>query len=212
MKLSASFLTMKEDRMNELINTPIDYIHVDVMDGVFVKNLSDSIYSVKEKLKDNTKKLDVHLMVKDVFKYVDDFKTLNPEYIIFHYEAVKDHMEVINRIKSLNIKVGIAINPGTLVDAILSFLDKIDLVLVMSVIPGKGGQSFINNSLFKIKRLNFLREINHFNYVIEVDGGVNDEVIKNLNGVDIVVAGNYITSADNYLEQVNKLKDNFPLA
>ena len=101
-------------------------------------------------------------MVKDVKKYVDDYSKLKPKYITFHYEAVKNHMEIINYIKSLDIKVGLAINPGTPVDSILSFLDCIDLVLIMSVQPGKGGQQFIDSTLGKIKRINFRKIENSF--------------------------------------------------
>lgn len=212
MELSASFLAMKENRMQELINTPIDYIHVDVMDGEFVKNKSANYLQIKEMLKNNNKRLDVHLMVNDVLRYIEEYRELNPEYIIFHYEAIKDHLKIIKYLKSLNIKVGIAISPGTLVDAILSYLDMIDLVLVMSVIPGKGGQTFIPSSLEKIRKLNILRKINNLNFKIEVDGGINNETVKKLNYVDIVVAGSYITNADNYLMQVTSLKNEFPLA
>lgn len=207
MKIAASFLSMKEDRMQELDQTTVDYMHVDVMDGIFVPEVSISNEEMALKLKDVTKPLDIHLMVKDVISYIDFYKDLNPHNITFHYEAVRDNvMEVINYLKKLNIKVGLAINPGTPIDSILSFLDQVDYILIMSVYPGRGGQEFIRETEQKVNRLNHVRKIISFTFKIEVDGGINDKTIEKISAADIAVAGNYITSADDYQKQVSTLK------
>ena len=212
MKLGTSILKLDYNRINEIYASDTDYIHLDVMDGEFVLETTNLFHTVSDLLKDNNKPLDVHLMVKDVKKYVDDYSKLKPKYITFHYEAVKNHMEIINYIKSLDIKVGLAINPGTPVDSILSFLDCIDLVLIMSVQPGKGGQQFIDSTLGKIKRINFIRNINNLKFKIEVDGGINDFNVSKLDGVDVVVCGTNITSSPDFNRQIHTIKDNFPIA
>lgn len=212
MLLGASILNIDNNRLNELYMSDIDYVHVDVMDGEFVTSTTDLFYRVKDKLASNQKNIDVHLMVKDIKKYVDEYKELSPSFIIFHYEACLNHLEIINYIKSLNIKVGLAISPGTPVDSILSFLDVIDLVLVMSVQPGKGGQEFIESTISKIKRLAFIRELNNLKFKIEVDGGINDTNVNKLENVDYVVSGSYITKSDNFSDKIVRIKSNFPLA
>ena len=206
MKISASFLSMKEDRMQELDRTTVDFLHVDVMDGEFVKEKSISNDEMALKLKDVTKPLDIHLMVKDVKSYIDFYKDLHPAFITFHYEATNDPMSIINYLRSLNIKVGLAINPGTPIDSILSYLDQVDLILVMSVYPGRGGQEFIRDTERKLNKLNHVRKIIYLNYKIEVDGGINDKTIEKVKDADIAVSGYYITSADDYQRQVNILK------
>ena len=166
--ISASFLSIKDnikDNIKKLDSTSIDMLHVDIMDGVFVENKTWSIDEVNTLLINTTKPKDVHLMVKDVKKYIDDFKLLNPNYITFHYEAVDNVLEVINYIKELGIKVGLSIKPHTSVDSIKKYLNDIDLILVMSVEPGKGGQKFIENSINKINYLDQLREENNYHYV-----------------------------------------------
>ena len=212
MLLGTSILKIDSNRMKELFLSDTDFIHVDVMDGEFVPETTSLFYSVKEKLNDNTKDLDVHLMVKDVKKFVQDYSELGPKYMTFHYEAVKDHMDIINYIKSLNIKVGLAINPGTPVDSILSFLDRVDMVLIMSVQPGKGGQQFIESTISKINRLQFIRDINEMSFEIEVDGGIKDTNVYKLENVDLVVCGTCITSSNDFNKQIHTIKNNFPLA
>lgn len=202
MKISASFLSSNynlEDTIKYLDESSTDYIHVDFMDNTFVNNTS---YSLKELevLKNTSKKLDVHLMVSDPLKYIDYFSKLNTEFISFHYEAVNNHLEVINYIKEKNIKVGIAINPETNIDVLNPFFDLIDLVLVMSVIPGRGGQEFIYNTVNKIKELKEKKNI-----LINVDGGINKDTIK-LVDTDIAVAGSYICKSDNFEERINSLR------
>ena len=197
MKISASFLTIDNiDNVNKLVNCDIDYLHLDIMDGIFVDNKNE-VLEVP-----HIKPLDIHLMVSDVYKYIDKYKTLNPLYITFHYETGVDILSVINYIKKFNIKVGLSIKPSTKVEEIIPYLPYLDLVLVMSVEPGKGGQSFIMDSIDKIKKLKELKG----DYVIEVDGGINDSTIKYVNNADIVVVGSYITSG-NYEERIKNLKE-----
>lgn len=197
MKISASFLTIDNiDNVNKLVNCDIDYLHLDIMDGIFVDNKNE-VLEVP-----HIKPLDIHLMVSDVYKYIDKYKTLNPLYITFHYETGADILSVINYIKKFNIKVGLSIKPSTKVEEIIPYLPYLDLVLVMSVEPGKGGQSFIMNSVDKIKKLKELKG----DYVIEVDGGINDNTIKYVSDADIVVVGSYITSG-NYEERIKNLKE-----
>ena len=206
MKIAASFLSIKDNKKEEikkLDKLNIDYLHVDVMDGIFVPNKTMSITEFKEVLEDTNTKKDVHIMVSDVKKYVDDFSALKPEYITFHYEAVDNHIEIINYIKSKDIKVGMSIKPNTDIKEIEYLLNYIDLVLVMSVEPGRGGQSFIADSIDKVNYLYELKD--KYNYVIEVDGGINKDTIKLIDKADIAVVGSYITNG-NYEENIESLK------
>ncbi len=209
MKISTSILSVENDyiknAIDKLNNTDTDYIHLDIMDGIFVPNENWSYEFLKERLVDNKKPLDVHLMVSDVKKYIDLFSNFNPVFITFHYEAISEVGSVTNYIKSKNIKVGLAIKPATDVSEIVDYLPYVDLALVMSVEPGKGGQTFIENSVNKIEDLYKIRENQGYNYLIEVDGGINSETIKGCSKVDIAVAGKYVTSND-YQDALNNLK------
>ena len=205
--ISVSILGIKDEIKNNvhlLDKQDIDYMHIDIMDGKFVSNKTWNIDEISDIL-DNTKvKKDVHLMVKDVKKYVDDFISLKPCYITFHYEAINNVLDMIKYIKSLNIKVGLSIKPNTKVEEIIPYLSYLDLVLVMSVEPGLGGQKFIENSVYKINELYKLRNNYHYHYVIEVDGGINDVTSKLCKGADILVVGSFITNG-NYEEQIRKI-------
>ena len=204
MKISASFLSIKDnlkENIDLLTKCDIDYLHLDIMDGIFVKNKTWDISEIKNLINYN-KPLDVHLMVSDVYKYVDEYKDLNPEFITFHYEVDLDIMNIINYIKKYNIKVGLSIKPNTKVDEIIPYLPYLDLVLVMSVEPGEGGQKFIIDSVDKIKKLKELKG----DYLIEVDGGINDSTISLVKDVDIAVIGSYITSG-NYEEKIKSIKE-----
>ena len=205
MEIATSILNMKRESncLKELENTNTDYIHLDIMDGKFVTNISDLYDFIKDNEPIN-KTLDVHLMVYDVNYYIEKYSNLNPKYITIHYEIDSDINEAIELIKSKNCKVGLSIKPNTKVDEIIDYLDKIDLVLVMSVEPGYGGQSYIDIS-DKLKHLRKLQS--NYNFVIEVDGGINDTNISSID-TDIAVVGSFITSEDNYQEQINKLKEN----
>ncbi len=207
MELSVSILSIKDDIKNnvaKLINYNIDYLHIDIMDGLFVPNTTWNIDEVRSILPDY-KNLDVHLMVNDLDKYINDFISLNPSIITFHYEATFDIMKYVNLLHSYGIKAGLAIKPNTDVSEIEKYLKYVDLVLVMSVEPGFGGQKFIMDSYFKINALYNLRIENNYKYIIEVDGGVNNETIEYCNNCDIVVVGSYITKND-YEESIKNLR------
>lgn len=195
--VSISILNIKdnEDKIKQIDDLSPAFIHLDIMDGNFVKNKVDLL-----DLPNLNSKKDIHLMVNDVKSYIDIYKFYQPEYITFHLEAVNNIDDIIKYIKDLNIKVGISIKPNTSVNSLLPYLDKVDLVLVMSVEPGAGGQKFIDSSTDKIKELYRLREINNYNYVIEVDGGVNFSTKGKCAGADILVVGSYITLSDNIYE------------
>mgnify|MGYP000460648712 FL=1 len=204
MKISASFLSIKDnlkENIARLTQTDIDYLHLDIMDGNFVENKPWDIEQIKGIINYN-KPLDIHLMVDDVYKYIDQFQVLKPIYITFHYEINYDIMKVIEYIKQYGIKVGLSIKPETDVEQILPYLPYIDLILVMSVDPGSGGQTFISNTTDKIEKL---RAIDG-NFLIEVDGGINIDTIDLVKNVDIIVVGSYITNGD-YEERIKNIKE-----
>lgn len=208
MKISASFLSIKDDfkpNVEKLDKTNIDYLHLDIMDGEFVPTKTWVASQMAWLLENTSKPRDVHLMVNDVKKYVDDFVSINPTYITFHEEAVDDAMDMINYIKDKGIKVGLAIKPHTNIDTIYNYLPFIDLILVMSVEPGKGGQEFILTTVDKVNKLKEYKIENELSYEIEVDGGINIDTINLIRNADIAVIGSYITNND-YNESVNKLK------
>lgn len=200
--VSVSILNIKDNinKIKDIDNLGCDYIHIDVMDGEFVQNKTDFLFLPQL----NTKR-DVHLMVNNIKKYIDNYVKLEPEFITFHYEATNDVIGIINYIKSLNIKAGISIKPNTDISEIIPYLDMVDLVLVMSVEPGMGGQGFIPNSENKINELYRLRKENNYHYLIEVDGGVNNITVDNCKGADILVVGSYITMSDDYKETFNSM-------
>ena len=207
MLLSASFLSIKEDKKDKILklsNEQIDFLHVDVMDGVFVSNKTECLDSLK-KLLPLSMPFDVHLMVKDTISYIKDYVSLHPSYITIHVET--DYvLKAIDFIKDQDIKVGLAINPGTPVRKLIPYLPIIDLVLVMSVEPGEGEQTFIENTVNKINELNRIRDIQGYHYVIEVDGGINERTAKLCKNVDRLVSGSYITNGNSYSIQIEKLK------
>lgn len=209
MKVSVSILSSSikpQDIVKKLDNTKADYIHVDIMDGKFVENKTWTISEVKKIVSYSKLPLDVHLMVENPSKYIEDYALLNTSYITFHYEAVKDIDKMINEIKNYGLKVGIAINPETDEEVLYPYLSKIDQVLVMSVHPGKSGQSFIENTPNKIENLK--QEIINQNAktIISVDGGINDETGKICvdKGVDMLVSASYIHK--DIINNINTLK------
>ncbi len=201
-EISGSILGIKnktKEEIDKFYKSGINYLHIDVMDGKFVKNISLPYHEV-ESIVTSDQKLDIHLMVSDVYKYVLDFIKLKPEYITFHIEAVSNPLELINLIKKNNVKVGLAIKPSTNIEVIKPYLDLIDLVLVMTVEPGMGGQELILDTISKIEDLSKIKD-RHFK--IEADGGINDKTIHKLNKLDIAVVGSFLTNGD-YKE---RLKD-----
>ncbi len=204
MKISVSILNLKEkNKIKDIEKHNPDFIHIDVMDGEFVDNIACSYDSIKDYL-DNYN-YDVHLMVTNPRKYIDEFKLINPKYITFHVET-SDVLDNINYLKSLGIKAGLAINPETDLSKLTPYLDKVDLVLVMSVKPGHGGQEFITNSIDRINTLYEYRTNNNLNYMISVDGGINASTIKYVDKCDIAVSGSYVVNNDNVDEALNVLR------
>lgn len=209
MELSVSILSMKNDinikeNIKKLNNCNINFLHIDIMDGKFVKNSTWNCLDIKNILPNNSKPLDIHLMVEDIEKYINDFSILNPKYITFHLEATDNPIKIIKLIKEKKIGVGISIKPNTDVSKLLPYLSLVDLVLVMSVEPGQGGQKFLDSSVEKINYLYQVRNGKNYNYVIEVDGGVNNTTIEKCRKCDIVVVGSYITK-NNYGESIENL-------
>lgn len=203
MQISVSFLKSIHDQkttINLIDNTDANYIHVDVMDGIFVDNKTLSIEECTDLFSEVNKPLDVHLMVKNPLPYINYFKNLNPSFVTIHVE-IDECNEMIDLIKSYGIKAGLAINPETNEQILDKYFDKVDLINVMSVHPGKGGQEFMLDSIDKI---NYIK--NNSNLLIEVDGGVNDISRKYLNDVSILVSGSYICMSDNYQEKINSLR------
>lgn len=208
MKISVSVLKEQnnlKDVITRINNTDADYIHIDVQDSTFTENTSLPASLFSDLNEYNRKKLDIHLMSLDLDKQIVEFSLLNPEYITFHVEASVDPSKYIKLIKSKGIKVGLAINPDTDVNNIIEYLPFIDLVLVMSVVPGKGGQSFIDNTSYKMEELHKLKE--KYNFIVSADGGINDKTIDIIKDyVDMIVVGSFITDSDNYQNQINLLK------
>ena len=208
MKVAASILSIQDkivEKIQELDHTSIDYLHLDIMDGKFVPNKTWTVRNLQTMLLGIRKPKDIHFMVRDVMKYVDEYKVLQPEYMTFHYENGNIE-ELIQYIHSQNIKVGIALKPDTSVDYLIPYLDMVDLILVMTVEPGRGGQAFIEECASKVNELKILRDYNHYSYVIEVDGGINEQTATLVWNADCLVVGSYITNNEDYEMQVNRIK------
>ncbi len=211
--LSADFANLEQD-IKKVEANGADWIHVDVMDGHFVPNITIGIPVVKSIKKVTQLPLDVHLMIDNPEKYVEDFATSGADIITFHYEAIKNNypenykekiIELINKIKSMNVKAGISIKPKTSPNEILEFLPILDLVLVMTVEPGFGGQKFMPNCANKIPTI---KENRSNNLIIQVDGGINDETAKVCTklGATSLVAGSFIYKAENIQKAIASLK------
>lgn len=210
MKVGVSILSSSikaEDIVKKLDGSSADYIHVDIMDGKFVENKTWTYSEVKKIVSYSSLPLDVHLMVKDPAKYIEDYALLNTTNLIFHYEAVKDIESMISLVKGYGLKVGIAINPDTSEEVIFPYLKDIDVALVMSVVPGKSGQSFIENTPSKIKNLKEEIIRQGVKTIISVDGGINDEtgLLCKEAGVDMLVSASYIHK--DIVNNIKVLKD-----
>ena len=209
MKVSVSILSSSikaEEITKKLDASSCNYVHIDIMDGKFVENKTWTYGEIKKITSYTHKPLDVHLMVKDPLKYIEDYALLNTDRITFHYEAVKDIPSMIETIKNYGLKVGIAVNPDTDVSVLYPYLKDIDEVLIMSVFPGKSGQSFIMESVEKIRKVKEEIINNNLKTEVEVDGGVNNEtgLLCSEAGVDILVSASYVHN--NIYENINILK------
>ncbi|MBE6160619.1 MAG: ribulose-phosphate 3-epimerase [Firmicutes bacterium] len=211
MKISVSYLSSifdKKSTINLIDNSNADYIHVDLMDGKFVPKNNFNVREVINDLKDTNKPLDIHLMTFEPEKYVDELSTLNPARITFHLESNTNIEKTIKLIKSKGIEVGIAIKPNTDIMYLDNYLNDIDIILVMSVEPGAGGQRFMFDMIDKIEDLNDLRYNKNYLYKISVDGGINEYTALKCHkaGADIVVSGSYVCHHENFNAQINNLK------
>lgn len=208
-KVSASILSANDldDTIKELNALDIDYIHLDIMDGKFVPNTSFTYDQIKKIIEVSEKPFDVHLMVRDVEDYIYHYAMLNTEYITFHYEVLKD-LKIIKKIKNYGIKCGISVKPSTDIELIYELLPYIDMVLIMSVEPGRGGQKFIDNSLNKIKKLKDYIKKNNLNVIISVDGGINNNTGVNCvnNGADMLVVGSALINSNDKENFIKELK------
>ena len=207
--LAADLLDIK----NEVINVDdagAEFIHIDVMDGHFVPNLSFGYNMVKTLRPITNKVLDVHLMISPVEPFIKEFIDAGSDIISFHPEADKNTKEIISIIKKSNCKVGIAVHPNIKIEEIKEFLNDVDLVIIMTVIPGFGGQKFLEDQVQKISVLKEIRKNINANYEIEIDGGINFQTSKICidKGADILVAGSYVYGApkEEYKDKINSIR------
>ena len=205
--LSADFGNLEQE-IKAICEAGCDLVHVDVMDGHFVPNLTIGPVVVEPVSKASTKPLDIHLMVENNSFFVDLFAPLKPKYLSFHIESEKHPHRLIQKIRSLGISPAITLNPHTKVEDIEYLLEDLDMVLLMSVNPGFGGQKFIPSVIEKAKKLKELINKRNPNCLIQVDGGVNDKNIHDLKeaGVDVVVAGSYVFGNSDYSKAIKSLQ------
>lgn len=216
-EISASVLNVDKEKATrtfyDLETAKINYFHIDVMDGKFVENNTEEImkdYALTISHISNLG-LDVHLMVEDVEKFIDEYSMLEPEIITFHIEATQNEertQNAISEIKNIGSRVGIAISPDTSIEEIKPYLQFVHLILVMTVVPGKGGQKLIPETLEKLKELKKYIDENNIDIDLEVDGGINNETADLCKeaGANILVTGKYLVTSENFNEAVKNLR------
>ena len=206
--LAADFGNLQRD-CEMVNNSKADWFHLDIMDGVFVPNISYGMPIINKINEVATKTLDVHLMIVDPDRYIETFKNVGADILTVHYEACTHLHKTIQSIKSNGMKAGVALNPHTSAHLLEDVLNDLDLILVMSVNPGFGGQSFIENTYEKVRNLRILREKSGSDFIIEIDGGVNITNAPKLieAGADALVAGSFIFKSDNPTKTIEDLKN-----
>lgn len=205
--LAADFANLQRDI--EMINSSeADWFHIDIMDGVFVPNISFGMPVLEAISKHAKKTIDVHLMIVDPDRYIKTFKDLGADVLTVHYEACTHLHRTLQAIKAEGLKAGVALNPHTNIDLLEDIINDIDMVCLMSVNPGFGGQSFIENTYSKVEKLKGLISRKNASTLIEIDGGVTNKNAKKLveAGADVLVAGNFVFKADNPITTISDLK------
>ncbi|MDK9865174.1 MULTISPECIES: ribulose-phosphate 3-epimerase [Staphylococcus] len=205
--LSTDFLKLQEE-LTALEEAGVDGVHFDVMDGQFVPNISIGLPILEAVRKGTKLPIDVHLMIEEPEKYVELFADYGADMISVHVEATPHIHRVIEQIKNKHVKAGVVINPGTPVDAILPVIKMVDFVLVMTVNPGFGGQSFISDTVDKLDQLSKIKGDLNLDFEIEVDGGINNETVETVinHGATMLVAGSYFFKHDDYKVVTKTLK------
>jgi len=210
--VSPSILNVKYEELKEKVleveKSQGNWLHFDVMDGKFVSNKSFESSLLTEIKEYSSLFMDVHLMVEDLDKYILEYTKAGANLISFHFEATKEVLKYINLIKEFGLKAGLVIKPETNVNEIVDYLDNVDLILVMSVEPGAGGQKFQDQAINKVKELAKLKKKNHLNFLIEVDGGINNKTGKLVKkaGANVLVAGSYIFNSEDITKAIKSLK------